>query len=105
MIFMQYMWVFSTPYSTVLTPDVSTELRSRFVCKKKTVQRIKPSYERKLVDYRITAQLIPNRIKERKWTCAQRLGKCWMCQVQWGCRTASYTVQPVQTTGLGEVLH
>jgi hypothetical protein len=56
--FMQCIWVFSTPYSTVLTTNVSTQVEPCFACKTQTVQHANLLLWKKslcrLRNYRIT---------------------------------------------------
>jgi hypothetical protein len=87
---MQCTWIFSTPYSTVLTINVSTQTVPCFVRKIQIVQHINPLYKNHVADYRITAQVVADRTEARKWTCAERLGKCLKCPLQRGREAASY---------------
>ena len=81
-IFVQCMRVFSTPYSTVLTINVSTQVAQRFIRKKnKIAQHMDPFlWKKNIVDYGIIAQLVANKAN---------VENCPL-QREWGGETASY---------------
>jgi len=80
---MLFMWVFSTPYSAVRTINVSTQGEPWFVRKKQIFQHTKPILlKTHVVDLIITAKLLANNTEARKWTCTERLRKCWKCPLQ-----------------------
>ena len=86
------MWFFfGTPYSTVLTINVSTQVEPCFICKKQVVQHINPFlWKIHGVNYRITAQLVANKTEARHWTCAERLSNAGSVHQWWGDAGDSY---------------
>ena len=63
---MQCVWVFSTPYSTLSTINVSTQVESRCV-RKKIVQRVNTFLlKNRVADYTIFAQIVANITEARQ---------------------------------------
>jgi hypothetical protein len=61
-IIMQHMWIFSTPYFTELTINVSIQVEPCFIHRKQIVQHLNPFlWKNHVVDYKITAQLAANK--------------------------------------------
>jgi hypothetical protein len=79
MIFMQWMWLFSIPYSIVLNTNVSTHVKPCFVCRSKLSNIQTASCEENNVEYKIASQLSANKTVERLRTCTERLGNGWKC--------------------------
>jgi hypothetical protein len=63
-------WVFSTPYFTVLTVNLSIHLEPCFICKKN--------------NYRITMLLVANTTEARQQTCANDLANVGIVQCSGG---------------------
>ena len=75
---MLYLWGFSTPYSTVMTINKSTQGEPWFVRKKQIFQHTKPLVWKNHVLHLIIAAKLPaNNMEARKWASTERLSKCW----------------------------
>lgn len=108
--FIHSMWVFSTPYSAVLTINVCTQVKQCFIFEKLAVQHINSLWKNCLVSYKLSCEWQPMKLKqcsELMLNASANVGSFHCSGVEVGVGTASYMLVSVsaQVWSLGCVLY